>query len=131
MKKYIRSNSQNPYQYPEIYGYGLYSTMSGNDVMFCSFDKNHLMNCRKDIYRLITTYMEGDAAEDALYQFCDENDIFVVQSDGYTLWQIRLDDWDDDYDDMISAGLKDGDYIAEINGKDYKVNVVDSKSFRF
>ena len=130
MKIYIHASTDNPYQYPEIYGYGLYSTMSGNDVMFCSFDKQHLMDCRKQILNLVKS-LEPDESEDVIRDFCDANDIYIVQSDGYDLWQTRLDDWDDDYDQMIAAGLKDDDYIAEINNTEYKVNVIDSESFRF
>ena len=104
--------------------------VSGNDVMFCSFDKQHLTDCRKQILDLVKA-LEPDESEDVIRDFCDANDIYIVQSDGYDLWQTHLDDWDDDYDQMVAAGLKDGDFIAEINNTEYKVNVIDSESFRF
>ena len=126
MKIYVKSNST---VFPEVYGYKLYSTMSGNTVMFCSFMKKNLLDHIDEITDLVLAY-EPDDNVDTLGDFCDANGIYIVMTDGYTLWQTSVDEFDD-YDAMNAARLKDGDYIAEINNKDYKVNIVGSDAFRF
>ena len=128
MKRYIRSSSGNEYSYPEIYGYLLNSTMTDIDIMFCSFDKQHLLDCKKTIYRLLCVDHSEDGEVD---DYCAENNIAITMTENDTLWEVRLDSWDDDYEEAVAAGLKDGDYLAEINGTQYMVVVVDKDSSRF
>lgn len=132
MKRYIRSNV-----FPTIYGYKLYSTMSGTTIMFCSQNQNHLKYCAKEIYQILCVD-GGDNSDELCTEFCNRNRIEIAMDENDTLYRVKMrnpydysDDYDDEYEEMKDSGLSDGDYVADINGKSYRVIIVESDSSRF
>ena len=132
MKRYIRSSV-----FPTIYGYELYSSMSGITIMFCNKDQSHLKRCAKEIYQILCVD-GGDDSDDLCNEFCEENGIDIVMDENDTLYRVKMpnpydysDEYDDEYEELVDAGLQDGDYVADIGGKSYRVIVVDSDSSRF
>ena len=95
-----------------IYGFKVYSTMTGITTMFTNERENFLRKCIPDI----KDYLTNDKYEDDEYiNFCNRNGIDIV---------------DDEHEDLMYVE-SDDTYIAEINDKFYVVDVIDSIKIRW
>lgn len=126
MYKYIKCSDEST-SYPEIYGYLLHSSMTEIDIMFCSQDESHLKECASTIYRILCVD-GGDDSSDRCNEFCEQNGIDIVMDENDTLYTVDLRSWDDD---QIPENVYQGDYLADIDGIQYKVNVIARDSSRF
>lgn len=114
MKRYIKG-SYSEYDtavsdFPHIYGYKFFSTMTGTTIMFCHENEDYLAKRVRKIYELM---METEDADGAYQEYCDREGISIA---------------DDEYGDLT----QDNDlYIAEIDGGQYIVDVVAEDKGRF
>ena len=114
MKRYISSSygyEDDAYaEYPHIYGYKFFSTMTGITIMFCHEDEDYLSQRVREIYKLL---METEDADGEYQNYCEREGIYIV---------------DDEYGDLSED---DGVYIADIDGTQYVVDVISSDRGRF
>ena len=117
MKLYIHSSYEPENEYanayadaPTIYGYKFFSTMTGITIMFCNEDEDYLKEYISVIYKFL---VEDEFGSEEYQSYCDAKGIAIV---------------DDEYGDLIEAN---GDWIAEIDGVQYKVIVIAEDRGRF